>query len=71
MTKFLKDSFSNGNRYTNIMVTIMLLLLGIIGFFLRDIYTDFKEAKMLLYKHETKIEVIEANLHNHFNKKEN
>lgn len=38
----------------------------IIGFFLKDIYGDFKEMKNLLQKHDTKIEVIDAKLNNHF-----
>ena len=60
MAKFLKDSFSNGNRYTNISVTIILILLGIIGFFLKDMYADFKEVKTVINKHETQIRVLEA-----------
>ena len=42
---FIKSSFQNGNRYTNITVTIILLLLGIITFFVKDIYADFKDLK--------------------------
>ena len=43
MAKFLKESFSNGNRYTNILLTVVFLLLSVIGFFLKDLYSDFKE----------------------------
>jgi cell division protein FtsB len=60
MSKFLKDSFSNGNRYTNVTVTIILILIGIIGFFLKDIYADFKDVKNVINKHETQIKVLEA-----------
>lgn len=42
---FIKSSFQNGNRYTNITVTIILLLLGVITFFVKDIYADFKDLK--------------------------
>lgn len=65
--KFIKESFSNGNRFTNIAVSIIMLLLAIIGFLLRDIYVDFKDVVKQVNKHDTKIEVIEANLHNHLN----
>lgn len=67
MKKFIKESFSNGNRFTNIAVSIIMILLAIIGFLLRDIYTDFKDVVKQVNKQETKIEVIEANLHNHLN----
>ena len=43
--EFLKSSFQNGNRYTNIMITIILFLVGIITFFIKDIYADFKDLK--------------------------
>jgi len=68
MTKFLKESFKNGNRYTNIGISIAVILLGIIGFFLRDIYADFKDVKTLLHKHDVKIEVLQSEFHNHLNK---
>lgn len=65
MTKFLKESFRNGNRYTNIGISIIVILIGIIGFFLRDIYSDFKEVKTLLHKHDVTIEVLQVELKNH------
>jgi len=75
MTKFLKESFKNGNRFTNIVLSFCTLLLTIIGIILWDMYGDFKAAKTLIYKHDTKIEVhdsrigsIETNLNNHLNK---
>jgi len=66
--KFLKESFSNGNKFTNILLSIVTGLLLIIGFFLRDIYTDFKDLVKISARHETRIEVIETNLTNHINK---
>jgi len=65
MTKFLKESFKNGNRFTNIGITIITILLGILGFFLKDIYSDFKDVKMLLHKHDVSIEVLQVELKNH------
>jgi hypothetical protein len=66
--KFLKESFSNGNRLTNILLSVVTGLLLIIGFLLRDIYTDFKDLVKTSARHETRIEVIETNLTNHINK---
>ena len=63
--EFIKESFKNGNRYTNIGVTLIFLLVAIIGFFLRGIYSEFKEVQTLIHKHDIKIEVMEANLKNH------
>lgn len=45
MKKFLKDSFNNGNRFTNIMISLITGLLLIIGFLVKDIYFDYKETK--------------------------
>lgn len=45
MKKFLKESFSNGNRFTNIMISIITGLLLIIAFFLKDIYSDYKDTR--------------------------
>lgn len=67
MTKFLRDSFKNGNRYTNIGITIITILIAIVAFFAKDLYYDFKDIKQLLHKHDVKIEVMEANFHNHIN----
>jgi hypothetical protein len=66
--KFLKESFSNGNKFTNILLSIVTGLLLIIGFLLRDIYSDFKDLVKTSARHETRIEVIETNLTNHINK---
>lgn len=63
--EFIKESFKNGNRYTNIGITVILMLVAIIGFFLRGIYSEFKEVQNLIHKHDVKIEVIETNLKNH------
>lgn len=68
MKKFLKESFSNGNKFTNILLSIVTGLLLIIGFLLRDIYSDFKDLVKTSARHETRIEVIETNLTNHINK---
>lgn len=65
MKEFLKESFKNGNRYTNIFVTLITILLMIIGFFVKDIYSEFKDMRGLLHKHDVRIEVLEANLNNH------
>ena len=64
---FIKESFKNGNRYTNIGITFIFLLIAIIGFFLRGIYSEFKEVQTLLHKHDVKIEVMDANIKNHLN----
>lgn len=45
MKKFFKDSFNNGNRFTNIMISLITGLLLIIGFLVKDIYFDYKETK--------------------------
>jgi len=66
--EFIKESFRNGNRYTNIVITIIMFLLAIIGFFGRELYGDFKEMKFLIYQHETKIQVLQSNV-NHLETK--
>ena len=68
MVKFVKDSFQNGNRYTNIVITVILLLVGIIGYFLRGIYQDFKDVQVMIHRHETQIQVLEATVQKKINK---
>ena len=62
---FIKSSFQNGNRYTNITVTIILLLLGIITFFVKDIYADFKDLKKEVNKLKVDMVRSEQQLQDH------
>ena len=62
---FIKSSFQNGNRYTNITVTIILLLLGIITFFVKDIYVDFKDLKKEVNKLKVDMVRSEQQLQDH------
>lgn len=70
MKQFLRQSFSNGNRFTNIAVSIIMILLAIIGYLIQGIYSDFKDVAKQVSRHDVKIEVIEANLTNHLNNKQ-
>ena len=65
--EFIKESFKNGNRYTNIGITVILMLLTIIGFFLKDIYSQFKDVQTLIHRHDIEIQVMETNIKNHLN----
>ena len=60
--QFLKDSFRNGNRFTNIGISVIMILLSIIGFLLKEVYSDFKEIKYTIHTHDIQIKVLEANL---------
>lgn len=63
--EFFKSSFQNGNRYTNIMITVILFLLGIIAFFLKDIYADFKDLKKEVNVLQVNVVRTEQQLHDH------
>lgn len=68
---FIKSSFQNGNRYTNITVTIILLLLGIITFFVKDIYADFKDLKKEVNTLKVDMVRLEQQLQDHVGKNPN
>lgn len=67
MSEFIKSSFSNGNRYTNITVTLILLLIAIISFFLKDIFADYKEMHRELNEIITNEKILENKFENHIN----
>jgi preprotein translocase subunit YajC len=61
MRKFLNQNFNNGNRFTNIIVSLIFLLLGVIGWFyaqsqdkrsaeINELKNEVKETKCLLYQ---------------------
>ena len=39
-----------------------MILLSIIGFLLKEVYSDFKEIKYTIHTHDIQIKVLEANL---------
>ena len=55
--EFIKESFKNGNRYTNIGITVILMLVAIIGFFLRSAYSTInKQIEVLTLENQKRIE---------------
>lgn len=62
--QFIKDSFKNGNRFTNIGITIIMILLGIIGFIAQKTYDRFEVMSETIYRHEIRLQVIDEKIAN-------
>lgn len=62
MTEFLKESFNNGNRLTNILLIIITFLVSIVGYFGAKIYDKIDNMQAVINTHETRIVVIEGKI---------
>lgn len=61
--KFIETSFSNGNRLTNILLMVITVLISIVGYIAQKTYDKFENMQVIINGHETKITVLQENVH--------
>jgi len=60
---FVKESFRNGNRLTNILLIVITVLISIVGYIAQRTYDRFEQMQTLINGHETKIVVLEGKVY--------
>lgn len=58
MRKFLNDSFKNGNRFTNILLSFVSLLLGLMAYFGAQMYSKQDKINDVTIANHGQIQVI-------------
>lgn len=61
--KFIETSFSNGNRLTNILLIVITVLISIVGYIAQRTYDKFENMQTVINAHDTKITVLQENVH--------
>ena len=60
---FVKESFRNGNRLTNILLIVITVLISIVGYIAQRTYDKFEQMQSVINGHDTKIAVLEGKVY--------
>ena len=63
MKEFIKESFKNGNRLTNILLIVIMALISIVGYIAQRTYDKFETMQTTINGHDTKITVLEGKVY--------
>jgi cell division protein FtsB len=63
LKEFIKESFKNGNRLTNILLIVIMALISIVGYIAQRTYDKFETMQTTINGHDTKITVLEGKVY--------